>query len=149
MTEFSNILSFSFLLRKYVRMRYNYQLNLKEEIVSCLKFTFRFFTFISSEKVLIINFIDLSHEVIVRWHKFWSFLSGQLYLSGIFVEHSHDIFSEFSEKVSYEIPGNISKKRSGNIEYRTIPWMFHEYPTNVTCIFLGGSRNTIAVFSSG
>ena len=32
---------------------------------------------------------------------------------------------------------------SGNTECWNIPWMFHEYPTNVTCIFLGGSRNTI------
>ena len=32
---------------------------------------------------------------------------------------------------------------SGNIESRNVPWMFHEYPTYVICIFLGGSRNTI------
>ena len=61
--------------------------------------------------------------------------TGQMYVGGIFVEHSHDIFPEHSEKVPYEIPGNI-------------PWMFHEYPTNVTWIFLGASRNAIVVFSS-
>ena len=32
-------------------------------------------------------------------------LTGQIYVRGIFVEHSHDIFSEYSE--TYEIPGNI------------------------------------------
>ena len=37
----------------------------------------------------------------------------------------------------------FSGECSGNIESRNIPLMFHEHPTNVTCIFLGGSRNTI------
>ena len=41
--------------------------------------------------------------------------TGQVYVRGIFVEHSHDIFPEYSENVPYEIPGNI-------------PWgMFWEY----------------------
>ena len=71
-----------------------------------------------------------------------------MYVRGIFVKHSHNIFPEYPEKVPYEIPKNIPKKCSGNIEYRNIPQLFHEYPTNVTCIFLGGSRNTIVVFSS-
>ena len=71
-----------------------------------------------------------------------------MYVCGIFVKHSHNIFPEYPEKVPYEIPKNIPKKCSGNIEYRNIPRLFHEYPTNVTCIFLGGSRNTIVVFSS-
>ena len=31
------------------------------------------------------------------------------YMFGIFKEHSHDIFPEYSEKVPYEIPGNIPK----------------------------------------
>ena len=35
--------------------------------------------------------------------------TGQIYVRGIFVEHSHDIFPENSEKVPYEIPGNILK----------------------------------------
>ena len=35
--------------------------------------------------------------------------TGQIYVRGIFVENSHDIFPEYSEKVSYEIPGNIPK----------------------------------------
>ena len=30
-------------------------------------------------------------------------------IRGIFVEHSHDIFPEYLEKVSYEIPGKIPK----------------------------------------
>ena len=33
----------------------------------------------------------------------------QIYVRGIFVEHSHDIFSKYSETVPYEIPGNISE----------------------------------------
>ena len=35
--------------------------------------------------------------------------TGQIYVPGIFVEHSHDVFAEYSEKVPYEIPGNILK----------------------------------------
>ena len=35
--------------------------------------------------------------------------TGQIYVRGIFVEHSDYIFSEYSEKVPYEIPGNIPK----------------------------------------
>ena len=35
--------------------------------------------------------------------------TGQIYVHGIFLEHSHDIFLEYSEKVPYAIPGNISK----------------------------------------
>ena len=35
--------------------------------------------------------------------------TGQIYARGIFLEHSHDIFPEYLEKVSYEIPGNILK----------------------------------------
>ena len=35
--------------------------------------------------------------------------TGQIYVREIFVEHSHDIFPEYSEKVPYENPGNIPK----------------------------------------
>ena len=35
--------------------------------------------------------------------------TGQMYVREIFVEHSHDIFPEYSEKVPYENPGNIPK----------------------------------------
>ena len=44
-----------------------------------------------------------------------------MYVRGIFVKHSHDIFPEYPEKVPYEIPKNIPKKCTGNIEYRNIP----------------------------
>ena len=71
------------------------------------------------------------------------FPTWQIYVRGIFMEHSHDIFPEYSEKVTYEIPGNIAKYYSRNIEYRNIRWFFNEYPTNVTFIILGGSRNTV------
>ena len=33
--------------------------------------------------------------------------TGQIHIHVIFVEHSHDIFPECSEKVPYQIPGNI------------------------------------------
>ena len=33
----------------------------------------------------------------------------QIYVRGIFVEHSHDIFPEYLEEVPYEIPGDIFK----------------------------------------
>ena len=35
--------------------------------------------------------------------------TGQIYVRVIFVEHSRDIFAVYSEKVPYEIPGNIPK----------------------------------------
>ena len=35
--------------------------------------------------------------------------TGKIYVRGIFVEHSHDIFSEYSEKVPYESQRNILK----------------------------------------
>ena len=35
--------------------------------------------------------------------------TGQIYVCRIFMEHSHDIFSEYSKKVPYEILGNIPK----------------------------------------
>ena len=35
--------------------------------------------------------------------------TGQIYVPGIFVEHSPDIFPEYSEKVPYEIPENTPK----------------------------------------
>ena len=60
------------------------------------------------------------------------------------------IFPIYLKKIHYEIPRNIPKQCSGNIlEYQNIPWLFHEHFRNVKCIFLGGSRNTIVVFSSG
>ena len=34
---------------------------------------------------------------------------GQIYVRGIFVEHSHDIFPEYSRNIRYEIPRNIPK----------------------------------------
>ena len=33
----------------------------------------------------------------------------QIYVLGIFVEHSHDIFPEYLENVPYETLGNIPK----------------------------------------
>ena len=33
--------------------------------------------------------------------------TGQTYVRGIFVEHPHDIFPEYSENVPYETPGYI------------------------------------------
>ena len=35
--------------------------------------------------------------------------TGQIYVCGIIVERSHDIFLEYSEKVPYEIPRKIPK----------------------------------------
>ena len=35
--------------------------------------------------------------------------TGQISVRGILVEHSHDIFLVYSEKVPYEIPANIPK----------------------------------------
>ena len=60
--------------------------------------------------------------------------TGQIYVRGIFVENSHDIFPKYSQKGPYKIPWNYPKQCSGKIEYRNTPCMFHEYPRNVTCI---------------
>ena len=35
--------------------------------------------------------------------------TGQIYVRGIFVEHSLEIFPVYSEKIPNEIPGNIPK----------------------------------------
>ena len=45
--------------------------------------------------------------------------AGQIYVRGMFMEHSHDIFPEYLEKVHKEILGNIPKNvpRILNIEY--------------------------------
>ena len=47
----------------------------------------------------------------------------QIYVRGIFVEHSHDIFLEYSENVPYEILGNIP--RILNVE------IFPEFSMNI------------------
>ena len=60
---------------------------------------------------------------------------GQIYVRGIFEEHSLEIFPVYSEKILDEIPGNIPKLCFGNFESRNILWLFHEYPTNVTRFF--------------
>ena len=52
-----------------------------------------------------------------RWHLDFSYAyqnslnlpTEQIYVPGIYVEHSHDIFPEYSEKVPYEILGNNSQ----------------------------------------
>ena len=47
----------------------------------------------------------------------------------MFMEHSHDIFPEYLEKVHKEILGNIPKNvpRILNIEYTlNVPWISHE-----------------------
>ena len=49
------------------------------------------------------------NDVKVSWITYETVPTGQMYVRGIFVEHSHDIFPEYSEKVPYEIPGNIPK----------------------------------------
>ena len=54
--------------------------------------------------IAISNFIDFNNFNELTLHPI-----GQIYVRGIFVEHSHDIFPEYSENVSYEIPGNIFK----------------------------------------
>ena len=66
-------------------------------------------------------------------------------IRGTFPWYSPGIFGKSSIWNSRE----YSQIMSGNIEYRNTPWMFHEYRTNVTCIFLGGSKNAIVVFSKG
>ena len=35
--------------------------------------------------------------------------TGQIDVPGIFMEHSHEIFQVYSEKVPYEVPGNNPK----------------------------------------
>ena len=52
---------------------------------------------------------------------FRGYLTGEIYVYGIFVEHSHEIFQVHSESIPNETLGNITKQCSGNIEYRNIP----------------------------
>ena len=42
-------------------------------------------------------------------YKLMGLPTRQIYVCGIFVEHFHDIFPEYLEKVPYKIPGNIPK----------------------------------------
>ena len=52
-------------------------------------------------------------------NRLYSHLSTEkIYACAIFVEHSHDIFPEYSAKVAYEFSGEYSQI---NIEYRDIP----------------------------
>ena len=53
------------------------------------------------------------------------------------------------KKVPYEIPGNILKYVLGILKIGILPDCSMNVPRMVHAIFLGGSRNTIAVFSSG
>ena len=46
--------------------------------------------------------------------------TGQIYVRGIFVEHSLEIFPVYSEKIPSENLRNIPKKCSENIEYSNI-----------------------------
>ena len=59
----------------------------------------------------------------------------QIYVCGIFMEHSLEISTVYSGKIPNEILGNIPKWWSRNIEYRNIPWQFYEHPTNDTHFF--------------
>ena len=45
----------------------------------------------------------------------------QIYVRGIFVEHAHDIFSEYSEKVPYEIPGIFQNNIPGILNITIFP----------------------------
>ena len=47
-----------------------------------------------------------SSQILLIFEKFYTTHRVNIFL-GIFVEHSHDIFPEYSEKVRYETPGNI------------------------------------------
>ena len=61
---------------------------------------------------------DITHQAnICSWNIPWTF--------------TWDIPSIFGENSQW-IPGNIPKKCSGNIENKNIPWLLHEYTSNVT-----------------
>ena len=47
-----------------------------------------------------------SSQILLTFEKFYTTHRVNIF-RGIFVEHSHDIFPEYSEKVRYETPGNI------------------------------------------
>ena len=47
-----------------------------------------------------------SSQILLIFEKFYTTHRVNIF-RGIFVEHSHDIFPEYSEKVRYETPGNI------------------------------------------
>ena len=101
------------------------------------------------ESLLILVAFCVIRKMEVSKNVFESFLPGKY----MFVEYSWNIPTIHSRNIRKKFPmkfrGMFPGECSGNIEYRNIPWMSHEYPTNVTCIFLVGSRNTIVVFSSG
>ena len=53
--------------------------------------------------------ISFGYHSEIKWPAADIFPTRQIYVRGIFVEHSHDIFPKYSEKVPCEIPGNIPK----------------------------------------
>ena len=80
--------------------------------------------------------------------------TGQIHVCGIFVEHSHEIFQVYSEKVPNKVPVNIPNVlRILNVLGILIIGIFPDRSMNILRIlhvfFLGGSRNIIAVFSRG
>ena len=65
---------------------------------------------------------------------------GQIYVRGIFVEHSHDIFPEYSERVPHEIPG---------IFPNNVPGIFFvECSWNITMIYSQNIRKS-SIWNSG
>ena len=75
-------------------------------------------------------------------------LTGKIYVRGIFVEHSHEIFPVYLEKFPMKF---------GRIFRKNVPRILNVGKSpgcsmNILRMlqgFLGGSRNTIVVFSNG
>ena len=60
---------------------------------------------------------------------------GQIHVCGIFVEHSHDISQQYSEKCPMKFHEIFPNNVPGILNIGIFPKCPNEYPTNVTCIF--------------
>ena len=108
--------------------------------------------------LIVSDFFLLLINFILRWFRYFlmTFKTGPFYDESkltyvYFYPPGEYMFMKYSWNIPVIYSRNIRRKFPNNvlIEYRNIPWMFHEYPTNFTSIFLDESRNTITVFSSG
>ena len=74
--------------------------------------------------------------------------TGQIYVHGIFVEHSLEIFPVYSKKFPIKFRRIFRSNVPGILNIGKFPGCFMNILRMLQALF-GGSRNTIVVFSNG
>ena len=69
--------------------------------------------------------------------------TGQIYVRGIFVEHSHNIFPEYLEKFPMKFRGIFPNNVPAILKIEIFPDCFTNILPTSHAFFLSGSRNTI------